>query len=276
MPRAARPLAPLAPLAPSARPGLLGLVLLGLPLAACGSRPNVWLIEVDTSKGDGAACTQTVTENYVGDVVDDSAADGPFTQTSSSAGSNFLFYVKLLDLGDGVGTLNSGELLLPGEETEDGWSFAWTESSVSESELVHEAGYRYGSRERDEVTTRITLQLDSRSTGTGRMAIEDLSERTRSESDTWSDAAVDALGNRGSLSWETSDGRVNNGARDEDCEDTDCVITEALRCAAAAPLTATRTALKDDDDFSSLVGLEAYGAFRTTGSSTWGGGDTGW
>lgn len=275
MSRAARPLAPFAPPAPRR---LLGLLLLGLPLAACGSRPNVWLIEVDTSKGDGLACSQTVTENYVGDVVADNTADGPFTQTSSSAGSNFLFYVKLLDLGDGLGTLNSGELLLPGEETEDGWKFAWTESAVTDSELAHEAGYRYGDRERQEVTTRITLELDSSSTGTGRMAIEDLFERTRSESDTWSDEAIDALGNRGSLSWTTADGDENNGARSEDCDDTDCVITEAQRCAAAAPLTATRTALKDDDDFSSLVGLAAYGAFRTTGSFTWGGGggDTGW
>lgn len=272
MSRAAQSLAPFAPSAPRR---LLGLLLLGLPLAACGSRPNVWLIEVDTSKGDGAACVQTLTENYVGDVVADDTADGPFTQTSSSEGSNFLFYVKLLDLDNGTGTLNSGDLLLPGEQTEGGWNFAWTDSSVNDSELAHEAGYRYGDAERVEVTTRITLELDSSSTGTGRMAIEDLFERTRSESDTWSDEAIDDLGNRGSLSWETADGRENNGARSEDCEDSTCVITEAQRCAAAAPLTATRTALKDDDDFSSLVGLAAYGAFRTTGSYTWGGVDSG-
>jgi hypothetical protein len=188
-----------------------------------------------------------------------------------------LFYVKLLDLDDGEGSLNSGELLLPGKEDADGsWTYAWTATDAEEYTLTHESGFRRTTQGSEDATTKIKLSFDSSSEGSGSFTVVNRSSYTTAESDLWSDEVADALGRGGTLYWQTEDGVEQNEFDRTDCEAEICEISQTSSCTVTAPLTARRTELKDDDDFSSLVGLIAYGSFKTTEGDAWGGQDSGW
>lgn len=258
---------------------LLSTCLVGSVLSACGGKPNVWLVEVNTAKGDGWVCEDTLSETIVGGLYDGRGTDGgsPFEVTSSTEGSNFLFYVKVLDLGDDTGSLNSGDLLLTGTKTDEGWNFGWTDRSAGDTSISHSGGYSYRTSYLEEYTTKLNLRFDSSTEATGTFSVSRLNTRSEAESDEWGDSVADDLGRTGNMYW-YDEGRdwVQNRGNNADCEGGTCEITESSGCAASAPLTARRTRLKNDDDFSSLVGLVEYGSFKTTNGGGWGGIDTGW
>jgi hypothetical protein len=259
---------------------LLSVCLTGAALAACGGKPNVWLVEVDTAKGAGVVCEETLSETIIGGLYTgrDDNDTGPFDVVSSSEGSNFLFYVKIVELGDGRGSLNSGDLLLTGAETDEGWTFGWTGRSAGDTSVTHPGGYSYRSSYLEEYTTKLALKLDSTTEATGTFSVGRLNTRQQAESDEWGDEVTADLGRTGSMYW-YDEGRdwVENRGTSVDCEGGTCEVTETSGCAASAPLVAHRTQLKNDDDFSALVGLAEYGSFKTTsGGGGWGGIDTGW
>ncbi len=243
-----------------------------LALVGCRASGNVWLIEVNTQKGNGYSCTESSATNYAGELAGETESSGPVTDTYESMGSNILFYVKLVDLEKGTGTLNSGDLLLPGKEGDKGeWSFEWTNADAHRTRKDHDGGYTLETIVEDSQMTGITLNLDG-DTATGEMTIEEQQASLRGESDTWSEAVAEDIGSYGELSWNTADdGWTSNTREESDCTGDPCRVETSEVCGASAPLTATRTDISDEGDYSSLARLVQYGSFKTSSSWSYGG-----
>jgi hypothetical protein len=256
---------------------LLRFSALAIALSGCSRKSDIWLIEVDTTKGDGYSCAYEYNTNFSGSLAGNgNEGDGPVTETTERIGSKILFYAKLVDLSSGQSTLNSGSLLLPGENKDGKWTFAWTEAQSDSRTLQHEADYEYASTSTETNTTTVTLEFSGRS-AKGTMTVESGASSELSESDTWGEEASQDLGTSGYLDWYTTDGWEYNGRETSECEGDDCSIKTASVCGATAPLTATLTDLSKREDFASLVSLQQVGSFKTTNSDTWGGGwDSGW
>ena len=254
----------------------IALVLAAPISAGCSSKSNIWLIEVDTSKGNGLQCKDDRSTNYSGTIASSSGGQGSVTETQESTGSKILFYAKLVDLPSDEASLNSGSLLLPGKEKDrNKLSFQWTESEVDARTLSHEDGYYLEVSTTSTATTAITLDLDGK-TATGNMTVSYGSGQDIKEDDLWSENAASEIGSSGELGWNSTDGWESNRWDTSDCDGDDCTSTYSSSCSASAPLTAVRTDLSKSEDFGSLVVLEQYGSFKTSSTYTWGGSDSGW
>ena len=256
---------------------LLLFSALAITTSGCGRKSDIWLIEVDTTKGAGYSCASEYRTNFSGALASNSSnGGGPITETSERIGPKILFYAKLVDLASGQSTLNSGSLLLPGENKNGKWTFAWTVEESDSRTLQHEADYEYATSRTDTNTTSIKLEFSGRA-AKGTMTVETGSQSERFESDTWGEEASRDLGSSGALDWNTTDGWEYNGRDTSECDGDDCLISTATVCGASAPVTATLTDLSKREDFASLVSLQQYGSFKTTTSETWGSGwDSGW
>jgi hypothetical protein len=263
---------PRTPFSSAGLPGW-GVALLGLVVGGCSKKDDIWLVEVDTTKGDGYACSSQYSTNFSGTLESGgSSEDGPVTDTSESIGSKILFYAKFVELSSGQRTLNTGDLLLPGEEKDGGkWVFRWTESESEVFTRNHEAGYLFEAIATSTDTTAIEITFDG-GTGSGDMTIESASSTEQRESDTWSDEAADEIGTSGELGWSTPDSWENNAFDTEECDGANCRQSLASGCGATAPVTAVLTDMSKEEDFASLAALEQYGSFKTSSSDTWGGG----
>ncbi len=253
------------------RASFLGAVI---PLFfGCSSSANIWLVEVNTSKGAGFDCTEKVSTNFSG-TLDEAQVDttGDITETSTSTTSNILFYVKIVDLGDGTATLNTGDLLLPGKETQkDKWVFSWSLTDTETQTTSHSAGYTFSSTYDEADTTTLTLQFDGKE-AKGTMVVGSKSQLVWTESDIWTEDAANEIGRNGSLAWPTPDGTQSNVFDTAECDATDCRVSQTSECGASAPATAVRTDMGKSEDFESLAGLQQYGSFKVTESNTYGGG----
>ena len=255
--------------------------LLFLPLAVlttgCGRTGDIWLIEVDTTKGDGYACANEYTTNFSGRLT--STADDPsqkLTEGFEYQGPKALFYAKIVDLASGQASLNSGGLLLPGEKSGKEWVFSWTAATTNTTNVKHEADYEYESVYRSTGTTTIELDF-SGGTAEGEITLERGDSFDQSESDTWGEEVSQDVGQTGRITWDTLDGVESNGRDTSECEGDDCRRYRATVCSGTAPVVATRTDLHNDEDFSSLVTLVQYGALRTSEEYSLGGNyDTGY
>ena len=252
--------------------------LAGSTLVGCSNKADIWLIEVDTTKGDGFSCASEYSTNFSGTLdSDDGGVTGPVTESQESIGSKILFYAKVVDLASGQATLNSGDLLLPGKEKDNNkWTFTWTAAESDVQTISHEDGYALRLTEDDTSTTTIALTFDG-GTAKGNMTIASGGRVEAREDDLWSEEAADELGSTGELGWSTPDGFERNTADTSDCDDDDCINEVTSSCGATAPVTAVRTDMTKDEDFASLVSLQQYGSFKTSSTSSWGGGwDSGW
>jgi len=256
----------------------LTLAILGATTIGCSNKGDIWLIEVDTTKGDGYFCENRYSANYSGQLANsDDSAEGSVTETTEFIGSKILFYAKLVDLSTGKASLNSGSLLLPGtEKDKDKWVFEWAETDVEKRSLTHRDGYVLKTEFNETLTTSISLTMDGK-TAKGEMTIVSADSTENVEDDLWSEDAAREIGSYGSVDWNTADGWESNMYDTSDCDGDDCVESTASSCGATAPVTATLTDLSKKEDFASLAGLQQYGSFKTSSSSTWGGGgDSGW
>lgn len=254
------------------------LPLLLLSVAGCSSKSDIWLIEVDTTKGDGYSCAEQYATNFAGTLAEGATGTtGPVTETQQSIAPKILFYAKLVDLADGEATLNSGDLLLRGKEQGDNkWRFAWTAAESDIDTVVHEDGYGLETTYEQTYTTAIVLTFDGK-TATGSMGVESVDFNGVREDDLWTEDAADDIGTTGTLGWAAADDFERNAFDTSECDGDDCTASITTTCAATAPLTAVRTQLTKQEDFASLVALEQYGSFKTTTTSSWGSdGDSGW
>ena len=254
------------------------LAVLFATTAGCSNKSDIWLIEVDTTKGDGYSCATEYSTNFSGTLAAGTGGtDGPVTETRESIGSKILFYAKLVDLAGGQASFNSGDLLLPGEEQDgDKWRFAWTEAESDIRTVSHEEGYVLEQAYSNTYTTQLVLTFDGK-TASGSMTVASGESTEAREDDLWSEDAANELGGYGSLGWSTTDGYESNTYDTSDCDGDDCTASSATSCGATAPVTAVRTDLTKQEDFASLVSLQQYGSFKTSSSSSWGGGwDSGW
>lgn len=252
-------------------------ILCGLALCTtgCSKKSNIWLIEVDTTQGDGLDCVQEFNTNFSGTLPSPSASNSALIETFSNEGPKALFYAKIVDLASGQSTFNSGTLLLPGERKGKEAEFSWTFEEKLTRTLDHEADYDYTMEERVTFTTTINMEFSGRS-ASGTMRVEQGESTDESESDTWGEEASRDLGDQGEINWSTTTGSENNGRDTSECEGDDCTKYSATVCTVQAPLTATLTDLSKSEDFSSLVTLVNYGSFKTTDETGQGFGDTGW
>lgn len=254
----------------------LPLLFVATALVGCRSSGNVWLVEVNTKKGDAYACSTKASTNYAGTLAEETESSGPITDSYDSSTSSILFYVKMVDLDKGSATLNSGDLLLPGTETDGGkWEFAWALTDTRSSRTRHEDGYTLETVEDEADRTSIVLTLDG-DTATGNMTIANVETQTIRETDVWTEEVADDVGRDGRLYWvDSEDEWDGNDFETADCTSDPCMVEATTNCGASAPITATRTDLSDDGDFASLAGLVNYGSFKTSSSSSYGGDDTG-
>lgn len=250
-----------------------GLLAMGVLLAGCGAGQDVWLIEVDTTKGDGYSCASGYETNFNGTLRGGSVpSTGPVTERYESTGSKSVFYAKVVDLANGQRSLNTGSLLLPGKDLGKGkWSFQWTEAASDRHVVEHEAGYALEEIFRSTGTTTIELTFEGR-TATGSMTVESGESTEQRESDEWSEEAAAYMGITGELAWYSTNGVTSNSFDSAECKGNPCTSITTSVCGATAPATAVRTDLSKGEDFGSLVSLEQYGSFKVTSSSSWSGG----
>ena len=245
---------------------------MSLVATGCGQTADIWLIEADTTQGDGYSCVTEYNTNFSGPVLgagEDST--GSLREAVEYQGPKALFYAKIVGLSTGQASLNSGGLLLPGEKGSGTWVFSWTAESTRTTNVTHEADYELQSIERSTATTRFDLDF-SGDTAEGSVTLEQGFSRDQVESDTWGEEVSRDVGNAGQVTWDTRDGLESNGRDSSECRGDDCEKFVATVCGGTVPVVASRTDLSREEDFSSLVSLVQYGVLRTsdeysTGSS---------
>ncbi|HCH66469.1 MAG: hypothetical protein CL927_06615 [Deltaproteobacteria bacterium] len=253
-------------------------LLCGLSISAigCSKKGNIWLIEIDTTEGDGLSCAREFNTNFSGALASDQASDGALVESYTDEGPKALFYAKIVDLSSNQVSLNSGTLLLPGERDGNKAEFSWTSEQKYTRTVDHEADYDYTVVDRQTFTTTIDMEFSGR-TASGSILVEEGVSTDESESDTWGEEVSRDLGDVGEITWSARSGTESNGRDSSECDGDDCRKYSATVCGVEAPITATLTDLSKGEDFSSLVTLTNYGSFKTTDGSNLGGGyDTGW
>ncbi|HCH66231.1 MAG TPA: hypothetical protein DFR83_25735 [Deltaproteobacteria bacterium] len=239
----------------------------------CSRKADVWLIEADTTQGDGYSCVTEYNTNFSGPVLGSGErSSGSLTEVNEYLGPKALFYAKIVGLSTGQASLNSGGLLLPGEKDNGSWVFSWTAESTETTDVTHEADYEFQSIARSTATTTFELEF-SGDTAEGSVTIERGLSTDQSESDTWGEEVSRDVGNAGRITWETRDGLESNDRDSSECRGDDCEKFVATVCGGTVPVMASRTDLSRDEDFSSLVTLVQYGVLRTSEESSTGSND---
>lgn len=231
-----------------------GFLLLFPLLGACGNLEGVWFLEFPYTE-DGAECADNVKHNFKNaDVIEDDApidtGSSPLDTYSTFEGDSTLAPAVIEITGD-HGTLIFGGGVYPGAKDGGAWSFSWDEKTAGTDGRSFESDYSYD-RQSDSVSkTTITVSLAGGDLD-GTVKIESTSSMKFSETDEWSGAAIDAVGNNGSIPagsyLETRDGeRIRNAAGDADCDQETCSLTVSSTCSGTDTFTGFRTSFSVEE-----------------------------
>ena len=223
-------------------------------LGACAKLEGVWFLEFPYTE-DGTECTDDVKHNFKdADIIEEDApvdtGNSPIDTYSTFEGDSTLAPAVIEITGD-HGTLIFAGSIFPGVKEDGAWSFSWDEKSASTDGRSFEQDYSFD-RQSDSVTkATIPVSLAGGDLD-GTVKIESTSSIKVSETDEWSGAAIDAVGNNGSIPagnyLETRDGeRIRNAAGDADCDQETCSLTVSSTCSGTDTFTGFRTSFSVEE-----------------------------
>lgn len=213
-----------------------------LLLLGCATVPwGTWAFTLAVTQPTGDECTTTVTHNFTGAHVPESAdtADADWTTSESAEYSSMLFFGRIEEVGQGS-MLIVGSEAFPGTHSEDGsWTFAWEGANSGADAATHASGYDYSHTYETTATVRVKGSFNNE-TFAGTYADESTDVDKWEESDTWSDEAAAYAGENGDSPAGTylvlTDGAgvdyaANNARGAYDCDAAGCTLQVEAACA---------------------------------------------
>lgn len=222
-----------------------------------GCAPSgIWMLTIPYVEGESEedACEPTFEENFQDGYERDpapGAEDTEWTITEDYRGADSIMFIHTEPTSGGGAVLMIGNSAYPGVSSEGGWTFEWKVDTLSEYDAEHEDGYTYTSMEKSVVTTTIEFMLPLFGDATGTVGGSAHSESEWTESDEWDPADNDLQSgqipsDRYLVYKDAGDIFPQfNTPEEQDCKDSDCIITIVNDCPAT---TADFTAKKVEDD----------------------------
>lgn len=220
------------------------------------------------SPATGEECASSISHNFAGAHEPVAAVvDETWVTESSEEYSSQVFFGRLEEMGQSS-VLILGTSAFPGERNDDGTStYIWESFDEGTDKTTHASGYAFSASYADTGVTKIAGTFNN-DTFTGQYSTETSALDQWDESDTWSDAAAQALGDRGAIPSATylvlTDGAgietpAGNTRQSYDCDSAGCTLSVETACGYSYELTGQATDLAADDRWARDAGQPAGG-----------------